>query len=105
MKRAMAALRAAPPAALAGAAVTGVHDLAAGSPHLPPADAVVLEVLGREARVIVRPSGTEPKMKIYAEAIVSPDGGDHADLSSARAEARTHITTLLDAAVQHLASV
>ena len=104
MQRAMAALRAVPPSELAGAAVTGVHDLVDGSGDLPPADAVVLEVSGWGARVIVRPSGTEPKMKVYAEAIVSPDGGDHAALTSARAEARTRITTLLDAAVRHLAS-
>ena len=77
MKSAMASLRAAPPSELAGAAVTAVHDLAPGSGDLPPADVVVLEIFGREARVIVRPSGTEPKMKIYAEAVVAPpeDGG------------------------------
>ena len=104
MKRAMAALRAAPPSELAGAAVTEVQDLAAGRGDLPPADAVVLEISGWEARVIIRPSGTEPKMKVYAQAIVSPDGGDHAALSSARDEARTRISTLLDAAARHLAS-
>ena len=109
MERAMAALRDAPPAGLAGAAVTAVHDLAAGSGDLPTADAVVLEVAGREAgvreaRVIVRPSGTEPKMKVYAEAVVSPDASVGAGLDAARAEARSRITTLLDAAVRHLVS-
>ena len=111
MKSAMAALRDAPPTALAGAAVTAVHDLAAGSSHLPPAEVVVLELLGMEARVIVRPSGTEPKMKVYAEAAVAVsdgdrgdgDGDDGAGLRSARVEARTRVAALLDAAVRHVA--
>ena len=105
MKRAMAALREAPPTELAGAAVTAVHDVADGSSHLPPADVVVLELHGIETRVIVRPSGTEPKMKVYAEAVVAPgdrdDGG--MQLRSARVEARTRITQVLDAAVRHVA--
>ena len=102
MARAMAALRANPPTELARAAVTTVHDLAGGSEHLPPVDVIVLELYGAEARVIVRPSGTEPKMKVYAEAVVDVDdaGGG---LRSARVEARTRITELLDAAVRHVA--
>ena len=105
MNRAMAALRDAPPTVLAGAAVSAVHDLAAGGSHLPPADAVVLELFELEARVIVRPSGTEPKMKVYAEAVVAPPEGDDGDpwLRSARVEARTTIASLLDAAVGHVA--
>ena len=104
MKAAMTALRDSPPAALAGAAVTAVHDLAATSWHLPPADAVVLELFGLEARVIVRPSGTEPKMKVYAEAVVAPpeSGGDQW-LRSARAEAQATVAALLDEAVRHMA--
>ena len=106
MKMAMAALRDAPPTELGGAAVTAVHDLAAGGSHLPPADVVVLELFGIEARVIVRPSGTEPKMKVYAEAVVVPGDGDDdrgTRLRSARGEARTRMAALLDAAVRHVA--
>lgn len=106
MKMAMASLRDAPPAELAGAAVTAVHDLAAGGSHLPPADVVVLELFEMEARVIVRPSGTEPKMKVYAEAVVVLGDGDDdrgTGLRSARGEARTRIAALLDAAVRHMA--
>ena len=106
MKMAMAALRDAPPTELGGAAVTAVHDLAAGGSHLPPADVVVLELFGIEARVIVRPSGTEPKMKVYAEAVVVLGDGDDdrgTRLRSARGEARTRIAALLDAAVRHVA--
>ncbi|MGI3784303.1 MAG: hypothetical protein ACRYG2_26385, partial [Janthinobacterium lividum] len=36
--------------------------------HLPPTDAVLLE--GSTVRVVVRPSGTEPKLKAYLEARV-----------------------------------
>ena len=106
MKMAMASLRDAPPAELGGAAVTAVHDLAAGGSHLPPADVVVLELFEMEARVIVRPSGTEPKMKVYAEAVVVLGDGDDdrgTGLRSARGEARTRIAALLDAAVRHVA--
>ena len=105
MARAMDALRATPPRELAGAAVTAVHDLSVGTEHLPPADVVVLEFYGAEARVIVRPSGTEPKMKVYAEAVVESTGEDGGDsrLRAARAEARTRMTELLDATVRHVA--
>ena len=59
--RAVAALRAEPPAELAGRAVTEVIWLA---------DAGLLRLhLGSGARVQVRPSGTEPKVKIYGEAV------------------------------------
>ena len=103
MARAMTALRRNPPMELARAAVTTVHDLAGESEHLPPVDVVVLELYGAEARVIVRPSGTEPKMKVYAEAVVDVDDAGDDGLRSARVEARTRITELLDAAVRHVA--
>jgi phosphomannomutase len=60
----MAGLRAAPPAALGGSPVRGVTDLAQGG-ALPPTDALVLRLDG--ARVVLRPSGTEPKLKAYLE--------------------------------------
>ncbi len=61
---AMARLRAAPPARLLGRDVT-----AADLRHEdPPVDAVRL--LGDGVRVVVRPSGTEPKLKAYLETVV-----------------------------------
>jgi phosphomannomutase len=61
---AMARLRANPPATLLGRAVTATDLL-----HEEPAvDAVRL--LGDGVRVIVRPSGTEPKLKAYLESVV-----------------------------------
>ncbi|SFO95061.1 phosphomannomutase [Geodermatophilus dictyosporus] len=61
---AMARLRAAPPARLLGREVS-----AADLRHEdPPVDAVRL--LGDGVRVVVRPSGTEPKLKAYLETVV-----------------------------------
>jgi phosphomannomutase len=63
----MSRLRAGPPDALAGQPVTGVADLAAGASGLPPADVLIIRVPG--GRVVVRPSGTEPKVKCYIEVV------------------------------------
>lgn len=64
------ALRAGPPVRLAGIEVTDVVDLSSGFHGLAPTDGVHLQ-LGEHGRVVVRPSGTEPKLKAYLE-IVSP---------------------------------
>jgi phosphomannomutase len=76
---AMRTVRADPPTELAGRPVLAATDLAAPGGRLPPADAVVLDLDG--ARVVVRPSGTEPKLKCYVE-VVLPVVGD--DLPAAR---------------------
>jgi phosphomannomutase len=86
---AMARLRAQPPSELLGQPVT-VLDLAAGSAALPPTDAVVLT--GPGFRVVVRPSGTEPKLKCYLEARV-PRGGS-AGLLADRETARDQLNGL-----------
>ena len=92
----MAGLRAAPPAALAGSPVRSVTDLAPGRAELPPTDALILRLDG--ARVVVRPSGTEPKLKAYLEVTepVAPRG-----LAEARRRAGSRMTPLR-AAVQAL---
>jgi phosphomannomutase len=80
----MSALRAAPPVSLAGQPVASAEDLAAGSGGLPPSDVIVYRLAG--ARVVIRPSGTEPKLKVYFE-IVQPaaDGlGDARRAAAAR---------------------
>lgn len=65
---AMDRVRSAPPSALAGAAVTRVVDMAAGFDGLPPTDGVAL-FTADGGRVIIRPSGTEPKLKCYLEVV------------------------------------
>jgi phosphomannomutase len=80
----MAGLRAAPPADLAAQPVLDVTDLADGGP-LPPSDVLIFRLLG--SRVVVRPSGTEPKLKCYLE-VVEPVTGDGLPAARARAAAR-----------------
>lgn len=65
----MATLRTNPPTSLGGLAVERVDDLALGSADLPPTDGLRF-VLADHGRVIVRPSGTEPKVKCYLEVVI-----------------------------------
>ncbi|HEV8064737.1 MAG TPA: hypothetical protein VGP46_07895, partial [Acidimicrobiales bacterium] len=65
----MALLRSAPPETIGGHAVNRSEDLSTGGTGLPPADVLIYWLDG--ARIIVRPSGTEPKLKVYFE-VVSP---------------------------------
>ncbi len=65
----MRRLRESPPSSLGGLAVERVDDLSLGSAALPPTDGLRY-ALAEGARVIVRPSGTEPKVKCYLEVIV-----------------------------------
>ncbi|SIN70154.1 phospho-sugar mutase [Agromyces cerinus] len=64
----MARLRAEPPAWIGGIRVERIEDLADGFGELPPSD-VLRIVLEGGGRVMVRPSGTEPKLKIYIDAV------------------------------------
>ncbi|MGW7007635.1 phospho-sugar mutase [Streptomyces sp. NPDC054933] len=93
---AMARLREQPPAALAGLAVTSAEDLSRGSDRLPPTDGLRYHLAGNgtvsSARVIVRPSGTEPKLKCYLEAVVPVASRDA--LPSARAAAAEVLESL-----------
>lgn len=68
IERTMAGLRSVPPKAVAGVPVRSIDDLSAGSPELPPSD--VLRIwLEDGSRIIVRPSGTEPKLKVYIDCL------------------------------------
>ncbi|WP_375423796.1 phospho-sugar mutase [uncultured Friedmanniella sp.] len=84
---AMARLRAAPPERLLGSAVD-VVDLGPGHDHLPPTDAVM--ITGEMTKVVVRPSGTEPKLKCYLEVHLDPAP----DVAGARAKARASVAQL-----------
>ena len=108
----MAGLRARPPASLADLPVIGVTDLgrgggagaslgrgggvgastAAGAGGLPPSDVLTYHLSG--ARVVIRPSGTEPKLKAYLE-VTEPTGGR--SLADARAAANARLAPLRDA--------
>ncbi|MEV7005687.1 phospho-sugar mutase [Streptosporangium sp. NPDC051022] len=79
---AMARLRAAPPVKLGGREVESADDLSEGSPGLPPTDGLRYRLSGG-ARVVVRPSGTEPKLKCYLEVVVPVTG----EVSEAREQA------------------
>jgi phosphomannomutase len=80
---AMARLRANPPGTLAGQP-TSVVDLATGTAELPATDAVL--ITGETLKVVVRPSGTEPKLKCYLETRLP--AARSANLAAARSEAR-----------------
>ncbi|HUQ05738.1 MAG TPA: phospho-sugar mutase [Kofleriaceae bacterium] len=94
IKRAMTAFRAAPPATLGGHAVDEVADLARGEGGLPPSDVLIYRLAGGR-RVIMRPSGTEPKLKSYYEVRVVV--GDGEPMADARARGLVEMATLRDA--------
>ncbi|WP_183092475.1 phospho-sugar mutase [Nocardioides stalactiti] len=87
---AMARLRETPPATLAGLAVERAEDLTEGVGGLPPTDGLRY-YLAEGARVIVRPSGTEPKVKCYLEAVVPVVDGD---VVAARASAAATLAAM-----------
>ncbi|MGX1367828.1 phosphomannomutase [Streptomyces canus] len=88
--RAMRQLREHPPTELAGLAITRAEDLTRGTDRLPPTDGLRYTLDG--ARVIVRPSGTEPKLKCYLEVVVPVP--THADLPAARTRATELLTAI-----------
>ena len=79
--RIMARLRAEHPTDVAGIHVSRVDDLLGGSDALPPGDVLRLW-LDDGSRLIVRPSGTEPKLKVYIDV-----RGDSAEDAAARTAA------------------
>ena len=80
----MSRLRQESPTSIGGVSVARIDDLSEGSEQLPATDGIRYH-LEDGSRVIVRPSGTEPKLKVYLEVIVAvePPSG----LAAARAEA------------------
>lgn len=84
--RIMASLRERHPESIGATRVDAVEDLLEGVDSLPPGDVLRLW-LQDGSRVIVRPSGTEPKLKVYLDV-----RGDSAD------DARERITALSDGA-------
>ena len=80
IRTAMSAMRAEPPTDIAGHRVVGVRDFAVGAEDRPRYLGVtnLIELdLGPSGRVLARPSGTEPKLKVYVDLTAPyPDHGD-----------------------------
>ena len=87
----MAKLRGTPLTEVGGSAVARTDDLARGDGGLPPTEGLRY-YLDDASRIIVRPSGTEPKLKIYLE-VIEPVA-DPADLTPARRRASARLTTI-----------
>ena len=87
----MARLRRAGLTQVAGTAVTRTDDLAQGCPDLPPTEGLRY-YLADDSRIIVRPSGTEPKLKIYLEVIEPVAASD--DLIPARRRAADRLADI-----------
>ena len=94
---AMARLRADPPRALGGRAVVRMDDLEKGVDGLPPTDGLRFTL--SDARVIIRPSGTEPKLKCYLQVVVPVSG----DVAEAHATADSELGALRASVAEALA--
>jgi phosphomannomutase len=86
---AMQRLRDHPPTALGGSPVERVDDLEHPTSGLPPTDGLRY-LMADGARVIARPSGTEPKLKCYLEVVVPVTD----DVAAARRTAREALAAL-----------
>jgi phosphomannomutase len=92
----MARLRAADLRSVAGRRVIEHRDLLTDPGDLPSTDLVLLRLAG--GKVVVRPSGTEPKLKAYLEVVEPPTP----DVTTARSHARQALTELQSAVNQVL---
>ena len=95
----MSRLRVTAPTELAGQPVLSVSDLTGGTADLPSADVLRYTLPG--ARVVIRPSGTEPKIKAYLEVVEPVIAGR---LDEARHAARARMDPLREAVRDLLAS-
>jgi len=93
----MAGLRTSQPTAFGSFSVQEFRDLANATDQLPATDGVIFMLRGsgeiKKARVIVRPSGTEPKIKCYLEVVSTTQ-----DLEIAEQQARAALDELARAA-------
>ncbi|MGO9081734.1 MAG: phospho-sugar mutase [Streptosporangiaceae bacterium] len=85
----MARLRGDVPGELGGLPVTGVTDFTGGSGELPSADVLSYRLPG--GRVVIRPSGTEPRIKAYLEIVEPVPAGQ---LAAARTAAQARMEPL-----------
>ena len=80
----LARLRSTPPQEIAGKRVESIDDLASPTDGLPPTDGLRLWLSGG-VRIIIRPSGTEAKLKCYIEVITQDQISAEKELSALRA--------------------
>ncbi|HEX7352012.1 phospho-sugar mutase [Brachybacterium sp.] len=104
----MERLRATPPVALLGSPVVTNQDLSKGSVEstgLPPTEGVLL-LSEDDTRVVVRPSGTEPKLKCYLELVTQfPAGATSEQIGTIREDAGERLERLKDELRQVLGAV
>ena len=93
--RTMARLRESLPSQVGGIRVEQIDDFVDGFASFPPSDLLRLHLAGG-GRVIVRPSGTEPKLKCYLDAVASEGTG------AERLAAATATLAVLDAGMREL---
>jgi phosphomannomutase len=79
----MQRFRATPPREIAGHPIDEAIDLASGAGGLPPSDVLVYKLAGGR-RIIMRPFGTEPKLKSYYEVRVEMGAAEPMDDARAR---------------------
>jgi phosphomannomutase len=94
IRAAMMRFRTQPPRELAGHAIESTVDLMVPTGGLPPSDVLVFK-LANGRRVIMRPSGTEPKLKNYYE--VRVEVGEGEAIAAARARGSADLARLRDA--------
>jgi len=92
-------LRSDPPRSVGELVVESVTDLLDADTGLPPTNALILDLSG-PTRLVVRPSGTEPKLKIYGEAVNTVLGDrSSAQIESAHRSATRRLSQALDATI------
>ena len=95
IRKIMDRLRANPPQLIAGARVAQTLDWAEGLDGLPASNVLGFALEGG-GRILVRPSGTEPKIKFYLETVVEIESG----MADARALADAGLQRLLAAILE-----
>ena len=97
IKDAVSRLAGTPPEAVGDYEVTEVTDYRIGFEERPiwlGAQALIELTLGHNGRILVRPSGTEPKLKIYVDLVeeaASDPHAQHQDLSLTAADVASHV--------------
>ncbi len=84
INRAIEVMAAKPPSLIEDIPITGVSDYRSGAEQRPPwlgNQALIELTLGKTGRILVRPSGTEPRLKIYVDLATSAEGDSHSQQS------------------------